>query len=175
MRFLGFISLLLAGIAGSAGSAAADWQLNRYSDLRFAIEFPGTPTASKMDLAANAWMLGRQFVMEDEGGAKAYLGQGMRYVHLCRAKYSTDVRLRTASDHAKNAGPCGLRSERPYAFPGAAGREVIFDNCKSVPVLKGRFILLGDWLYFIAVGGPAGTEQDGKTQRFLDSFSVISN
>src|SRR5437764_2168 len=46
MRVLGFLFLLLAGLAAGVGSAAADWQLNRYSDLRFAIEFPGTPSAS---------------------------------------------------------------------------------------------------------------------------------
>ena len=139
------------------------------------MEFPGAPTISKMDVAPSAWVLGRQYTVEAENGTKAYMGQGMRYNHEYRAKYPTDRLLRAAVDGGRNAGNCTMRSERPFSFPGAAAREVIFEKCKNVPVLKGRFILLGDWLYFIAVGGPAGTEQDGKTQRFLDSFSVISN
>jgi hypothetical protein len=175
MRVLGFLSALVAAVAGSVGFAAADWQLTRYSDLRFAIEFPGTPTASKMQLSADAWVLGRQYLVGDEGVTKAYLGQGMRYVHEYRAKYSTDRLLRVAIDGARDAGTCALRSERPYAFPGAAAREVIFENCKNLPVFKSRVILLGDWLYFIGVGGPAGTEENANTKRFRDSFSVISN
>ena len=176
MRRIGFIFLLIAGAVGSICSATAkDWERNRYSDLRFAIEFPSTPTPSNMDLAAKAWVLGRQYVVEDEGGTKAYLGQGMRYVHEYRAKYPTDRLLRVAIDGARDAANCTIRSERPYAFPGAAARELVFEKCKNVPVLKGRFILLGDWLYFIAVGGPPGTEEHANTKRFLDSFSVIGN
>jgi hypothetical protein len=156
----------------SVGPAGANnWRTYSYQDEHFSAEFPGIPKAKTMTVDNRQWVRGVQYIANDASGE--YLGQGMLYQPQIPRQYSSDVRLRTAIDGAKNAGRCNIRSERNYSFAGATAREVIFENCAGGQAAKSRFMLVHDWLYLILTIGKPGIEASADSDRFLASFRLI--
>ena len=170
-RIARFILLIAGAMAAVAPAAANDWKPYRYPNEGFAVEFPGVPRTTVMDVPVKQFVRGVQYLATDDAGTE-YLGQALLYQQAIRKNNTTDKILRVSIDGAKDAGKCSIRSERNYSFPGAFAREVVFEKCEGTAG-KSRVLLLGDWLYFILSIGRPGVETSADADRFISSFSVI--
>jgi len=62
-----------------AGTAAAnDWKFYRYPNDGFTAEFPGPPRTTQMNVAANTFVRGIQYLATDDVRTE-YLGQTLIY------------------------------------------------------------------------------------------------
>jgi hypothetical protein len=173
LKFAMFL-LIATGVVTTAGRADADdWTTYRYQEEGFSVEFPGVPKATAMDVEIKNWVRGVQYLATDSARSE-YLGQAMRYQPQTRQQYSSDVLLRSAIDGAMKAGKCRIRSERNFSFPGATAREVVFENCDGTHVSKARFLLVRDWHYLVLTYGALGVEKSPDSDRFLNSFHLLS-
>lgn len=161
-----------AAIVCSA-EAADEWKTYRYPQDGFVADFPTPPNPQDEKPGPERQIRHHQY-WSDKGDI-AFGVSAVLFHHKIIAAQPADTQLRGVIERVRESLQCVIRSESSIAFPGAAAREVVLDNCKKISgSAKQRIILAGDWLYQVMVLGTKDVAGDSETKRFLESFSITA-
>lgn len=171
-RLTWLVAAVSAAIVCSA-AAADEWKTYRYPQDGFAADFPTPPDPQDQKPDPERMIRDHQY-WSDKGDIAFGVGASL-FHHKIIAAAPADTQLQNVIEGVRASLQCTVHSQRAIAFPGAAAREVVLDNCKKISgSAKQRIILAGDWLYQVMVLGTKDIAGDSQTKRFLESFSVTA-
>jgi len=165
---LGFLVVL---IAVSAVACSRDETVVS-EDGRFSAVFPGSPKTSSVPVQSGDVTVTMNMVGV-ENGAASYIVSTVDYPDGTLSRKPVDAAFQSIVDGTVGNVRGTLRSASPITLGEATGREVLIDVTAKDLAVHERIFIVGDRLYQVMYGGPAGTESAPRATRFLNSFKLL--
>ena len=147
----------------------ANWENYQPSGVPLKVELPGAPQLRVNDYAWDSTTLKSTIARVVVGSHSFGVSHGefsAQYVATKGSQWILDQRRRIVLQDAK----ASLRSDTPWSFGTAIGRELISVVQDGKVVSTTRIVMYRNWLIQANYLGPLGSENSPDVQRFFSSF-----
>jgi hypothetical protein len=141
-------------------------------DGRFSAVFPGPPKTSSLPVQSGDVTVTMNMVGVENGPA-SYIVSTVDYPQGTLSGKPVDAAFQSIVDGTVGNVRGTLRSAAPITLGDTTGREVLIDVTAKNLAVHERIFIIGDRLYQVMYGGPAGTESAPSATRFLNSFKLL--
>lgn len=159
----------LLAMPNAALGQTPDWQTLTVPELSFSVELPGEPLSRENNMDPPTLLALTDYV----------IGLGDGFVLISVLRFKPEVREANTEEQLfryaidSYLGDCGAnQSETPVTVPRGTGMETV-RACDGA-TFKTDYVLAGDRLYRLSVGGPGDISESPDAERIFASFEVLA-